>query len=157
MLTTLAYSPGLWFTGDSSVYLGAAYTLVPNAARPMGYSWFLWLLLPFHSVRLVVVVQHLIGLAVAATLYAFMVRRGVRRWIATAAVAVFLLDARTALLEQFLLAEALFTALLVGGMLALCWSRRPGVVACGGAGLLLAAATTTRTVGLPLIGIAVLY
>ncbi|MEH1130406.1 hypothetical protein V6V89_38920, partial [Micromonospora sp. CPCC 206061] len=54
-------------------------------------------------------------------------------------------------------AEALFTALLVGGMLALCWSRRPGVVACGGAGLLLAAATTTRTVGLPLIGIAVLY
>jgi hypothetical protein len=157
LLTMLAYSPGLWFTGDSSVYLRTAYTLVPNVARPLGYSWFLWLMVPFDSVRLIVAVQHLIGLAVAALLYAFMVRRGVRRWIATVAVAVFLLDARTALLEQFLLAEALFTGLLVGGMLALCWSRRPGVVACGGAGLLLAAATTTRTIGLPLIGIAVLY
>ncbi|MCW6008773.1 hypothetical protein K1W54_30150 [Micromonospora sp. CPCC 205371] len=157
LLTMVAYAPGLWFTGDSSVYLGVAHTLVPNAARPMGYSWFLWLLLPLHSVRLIVAVQHLFGLAVAALLYGFMVRRGVRRWIATAAVAVLLLDARTALLEQFLLAEALFTALLVGGMVALCWSRRPGVVVCGGAGLLFAAATTTRTVGLPLIGLAVLY
>lgn len=157
LLTMVAYSPGLWFTGDSSVYVGVANTLVPNVARPMGYSLFLWLLLPFESVRLIVAVQHLIGLAVAVLLYVFMVRRGVRRWVATAAVAVLLLDARTVLLEQFLLAEALFTGLLVGGMVALCWSRRPGVVACGGAGLLFAAATTTRTVGLPLIGLAVLY
>jgi hypothetical protein len=157
LLTMVAYSPGLWFTGDSSVYMGVANTLVPNVARPMGYSWFLWLLLPFDSVRLIVAVQHLIGLAVAALLYVFMVRRGVRRWVATVAVAVLLLDARTVLLEQFLLAEALFTGLLVGGMVALCWSRRPGVVACGGAGLLFAAATTTRTVGLPLIGLVMLY
>lgn len=157
LLTMVAYAPGLWFTGDSSVYVRVADSMVPNVVRPMGYSWFLWLLWPFHSVQLIVAVQHLMGLAVAALLYALMVRRGVRRWIATAAVAVFLLDARTALMEQFLLTEALFTALLVGGMVALCWSRRPGVVACGGAGLLLAAATATRTVGLPLIALAGLY
>jgi hypothetical protein len=157
LVTMLAYAPGLWFSGDSGIYVRSAYSLAPDPARPLGYSIFLWPLVPFHSVRLIVAVQHLIGLAVAVALYVFMWRRGVRRWVATAAVAVFVLDARTAVLEHFLLAETVYTAVLVAGLLTLCWRERPGLLACGAAGLLLAAASVTRTAGLPLIALAGLY
>lgn len=141
LITMLAYAPGLWFSGDSGIYVRSAYSLAPDPARPLGYSIFLRPLLPFHSVRLIVAVQHLIGLAVAVALYVFMWRRGVRRWVATAVVAVFVLDARTAALEHFLLAETVYTAFLVAGLLTLCWRERPGPLACGAAGLLFAAAS----------------
>ena len=43
----------LWFAGDSYVYVGAALRPQPNLSKSTGYSFFLRLLLPFHSFTLV--------------------------------------------------------------------------------------------------------
>ncbi|MFC0534117.1 hypothetical protein [Phytohabitans kaempferiae] len=157
VLVMIAYNPGFWFRGDSNIYVNGAFSHIPNPSRPFGYSFAVWVLSPFHSVRLIVGLQHLLGLAVAALVYAFLRRRSVSRWWATAAVAPILLDARTVLLEHFLLAESLFIALLVCAVIALCWSPRPGWWAVAGAGVLLSAAALTRTIGLPLVGAVVVF
>ncbi|MEJ3744721.1 hypothetical protein WEI85_15670 [Actinomycetes bacterium KLBMP 9797] len=157
LLVMVGYAPGFWFLGDTSVYLEGAYSHVPNQARPWGYSFYLWLMSPFHSVRLIVGIQHLVGLGIAVLMYAFLRRRAVSRLLATVAVAPVLLDARTVALEHFLLAEALFTAMLLTALVLLCWRPRPGWVACAGAGALLAGATVTRTIGLPVALLVGLY
>ncbi|WP_173035917.1 hypothetical protein [Phytohabitans flavus] len=157
VLAMIGYSPGFWFFGDSTIYVNGAYTHVPNPSRPYGYSFVLSVLSPLHSVRLIIGLQHLLGLAVAILMYAFLRRRDLARWLATIAVAPILLDARTVLLEHFLIAESLFIALLVGAVIALCWSERPGWWAAAGGGTLLAAAALTRTIALPLVVVVALY
>ena len=53
LITILGYPGALWFDGDSYVYLGAALRPQPNLSKVTGYSFFLRLLLPFHSLTLV--------------------------------------------------------------------------------------------------------
>ena len=65
LIASIGYPGALWFAGDSYVYLGAALRPQPNLSKSTGYSFFLRLLLPFHSLTLVTAVQHLMGLAVA--------------------------------------------------------------------------------------------
>src|SRR5450756_2598690 len=126
LLASLGYPGALWFAGDSYVYLGAALRPQPNLSKSTGYSLFLRLLLPFHSLTLVTTVQHLMGLAVAVMLYVLLRRNGVSTtWSAVATLPV-LLDGYLIEDEHLIMAESLFTFLLMVAMLLLLW--RPGPV-----------------------------
>ncbi|WP_181871406.1 hypothetical protein [Sphaerisporangium album] len=146
----LGYRPAIWFP-DSYTYVVTAMRPRPDLVRPAGYSMFLRLLEPFHSFGVVVLVQHLIGLATAVLVYHAVVRAGGRRWAGTLAAAPVLLDAYQIELEHLLVSDALFGLLVAGAVVAAL--REPTWRTVCAAGLLLAAATLTRTVGLPLIAL----
>ncbi|WP_062438131.1 hypothetical protein [Herbidospora daliensis] len=144
VLAMVGYPPALWFP-DTYTYVVTAIRPRPDLVRPAGYSFFLRLFEPFHSFGLVVVVQHLLGLATAVLVYAA-IRRKV---LGVVAASVVLLDAYQIQLEHLLVSDTLFLFLVVAAtVLALrpvTWRAALGV------GVLLAAATITRTAGLPLI------
>ncbi|MEV4759476.1 hypothetical protein AB0J86_30890 [Micromonospora sp. NPDC049559] len=156
-LVMLAYRPAFWYQGDSQSYLVLAYRMEPGTIRPYGYSLFLDLFLAFHSVALITAVQHLMGLAVAVAAYALLRRRDVSRLISALAVAPLVFDARTVVLEHFLLAETLFTALLTIGMVALAWNRTPGWLGTLVAAGVFSWAAVTRTIGLVALAVPLLY
>ncbi|MEN3308159.1 MAG: hypothetical protein V7603_4361 [Micromonosporaceae bacterium] len=155
-LAVIAYWPAFWFP-DSYSYLFFAQRLEPDMTRPFGYSAFLLPAVALHHVWPVVIVQHLLGLGIGVAVYAFARDRGVSRGLSAVLTAPLLLDARMVVLEQYLLAETLFTALALAGVMLLTWRKRPGALACAAGGLLLALAALTRTVGLPLLILPLLY
>ncbi|HSV67905.1 MAG TPA: hypothetical protein VLJ59_18655 [Mycobacteriales bacterium] len=155
-VAVLGYWPALWFN-DSFEYVGVALRLQPYPIRPDGYSFYLRALEPLHSFRLVVITQHLMGLGVAVLLYALLRRWGVPGWLATLGSLPQLLDVHQVQLESLILSDTLFTALLVAAVTLLGWRARPSWRLAGAAGLLLALATLTRSVGLPLLLLAGLY
>jgi hypothetical protein len=157
ILVMIAYPRAFWIQGDSQEYLGTADFHTAGSTRPSGYGVFLAVLQPFGSVRFMVGVQHLIGVAIGVAGYVFLCRRGVPRVIAAIAIAPILLDGRTVTLEHFLLSETFFTALLVAGCLVLLWRDRPGIVDCAVIGLLFAGAALTRSVGAFLLVLPALY
>jgi hypothetical protein len=120
------------------------------ARKTVGYSFFLRALLPLHSLILVSLVQHLMGLTVAVLLYVLMRRAGVTRGWAALATAPVLLDGTEIELEHMVMAETLFTFLAVAAVTLLLWRPRPSWQACLLAGLLTGYAVTVRTEGLPL-------
>jgi Dolichyl-phosphate-mannose-protein mannosyltransferase len=148
LLAILGYPGALWFAGDSYVYLGAALRPQPNLSKSTGYSFFLRALLPFHSLTLVTVVQHLMGLAVAVMIYALLRRNGVSKLWSTAATLPVLLDGYLIEDEHLIMAETLFTFLLMVAMLLILWPR--GQVSWWTAliaGLLVGYAVDVRTEG----------
>jgi hypothetical protein len=156
VLAVIAYWPAFWFP-DSYSYLVFAQRLEPDMTRPFGYSAFLVPAVALHRVWPVILAQHLMGLGVAVAVYALARRRGLSGGLAALLAAPLLLDARTIVLEQYLLTETLFTALCVAGVLLLTWRDRPGWRACAVGGLLLAVAAVTRSVGVPLVALPLLY
>ncbi|MEU4228759.1 hypothetical protein AB0F17_31075 [Nonomuraea sp. NPDC026600] len=144
VVTMLGYRPALWFP-DSYTYVVTVFHPRPDLVRPAGYSAFMKALEPFHSFGAITAVQHLLGLATGVLVY-WCARRA-PRWVATLATVPVLLDAYQIELEHLLVSDALFMFLVVAAI-ALTLADRPVVIAVG---LLLAAATLTRTVGQPLI------
>jgi hypothetical protein len=157
LLVILAYNPALWYQNDSQSYLQLAYSHDPGTVRPYGYSFFLSLLLDLHSVRRIIVIQHVIGLAMIVAGYVFLQRRGVSRLVSALAVTPLLFDARTVAIEHFLLAETLFTTLVVVGMLALTWRQTPGWLGILVAGGAFSWAALTRSIGLVALAVPLLY
>jgi 4-amino-4-deoxy-L-arabinose transferase-like glycosyltransferase len=158
VVVMVAYTPFFWFT-DTHGYLLAAREGVPGAARPFAYPAFLWLFehLGF-GLRAIVAVQHLLVLGVAALLYVFLVRRGVTRWIAALAAAPLALSPLLVNIEHHLLSDPVFIGLYTGAALLLVWRDRvPPLWACGLAGVLTAAATLTRQVGVVMVTLVVGY
>ena len=151
LLAMLGYPGALWFAGDSYVYLGAALRLRPDLSKTTGYSLFLRALEPAHSLTLVTGVQHLMGLAVAVMIYLLARRSGVsKRWSAVATLPV-LLDGFEIEDEHMVMAEALFTFLVMAAVLLILWrSRVPWFVALL-AGLLAGYAVDVRSEGLPVL------
>lgn len=156
VLLHLAY-PHAFFLNDSRRYVVDAAGWAPNPIRPFGYSLFLKPLLPHMPLIVVAALQHLMALGLIAAGYAFLVRRNVRRPLAAVALAPLALDPRELLLEHFILAETLFVALAGAGLLALTWHRAVNLRLAAAAGLLLAGAALTRSVGLPLLLLTVAY
>ena len=151
----LGYRPALWFN-DGYDYVQIALHPFPHPVRPAGYGLFLWLLRPFHSLELVVAVQHLLGLATGLLVYLLLTRRGLPRPGAALAAAPVLLDGGIIELESLVLSDTLFLFLTIAGLTALLWpGRRTGPVIAAGA--LLAAATLTRTIGLPVLLLALMW
>jgi hypothetical protein len=149
VLVVLAYNPFFWFT-DTPGYLKGAEVLRPNGARPWGYSAFLLVFqhLGF-GLRELVFLQHLLVLGLGALLYAFLVHRGVARWLAAIAIVPLALSPLVVNIEHHLLSDPLFILLYTGAAVTLAWSdTRPATYLCALAGFLAAWAALTRQVAL---------
>jgi hypothetical protein len=154
---SVAYWPALELHADSYDYLSLAHSLTPGVWHPSGYPLLLALLSLARSIGLVVILQHLMGLAMGVIVYMLTLRLGARRWLAALAALPVLLDAYQVDLEQYVLAETLTDLLLLGGVAALLWREDVGAKRAAAVGLLLAAAALTRTATLPVLAVAVLY
>jgi len=151
LVAMLGYPGALWFSGDSYVYLGAALRPRPDLSKTTGYSLFLRALEPFHSLTLVTGVQHLMGLGVAVMIYLLLRRNGVSpRW-ATVATLPVLLDGFEIQVEHMVMAEALFTFLVMLAMLLILWRDRVSWPVALLAGLLAGYAVDVRSEGLPVL------
>jgi hypothetical protein len=151
LLALLGYPGALFFAGDSYVYLGAALRLRPDQSKTTGYSLFLRMLEPFHSLTLVAAAQHLMGLGVAVMIYLLLRRAGVSARWSTAATLPVLLDGFEIEDEHMVMAEALFTFLIMAAMLLILWRPRVSWPAALLAGLLAGYAVTVRSEGLPVL------
>jgi hypothetical protein len=147
LITILGYPGALWFWGDSFVYLGASLRPQPNLSKATGYSFFLRALLPFHSLTLVVTIQHLMGLAVAVMIYVLLRRNGVSKLWSAVATLPQLLDGYIIEDEHMIMTETLFTFLLMIAMLMLLWKPRPVWWKMLVAGLVTGCAALVRTDG----------
>jgi len=152
VLALIAYHPALIYV-DSLKYL---YGLYPGS-EPLGYTALLRTVLLAGDLGAVAVVQHLLGLAVAVALYAVLLRRGAAPWLAALAVAPVLLDAYQIQMEQMIMPEALFEAIVVTGLVVLLWRPAVSVPAAVAAGLVLGASASVKQIGLVLIIPAVAY
>jgi hypothetical protein len=167
VLAELAYRPALLYI-DTMKYLYNAYP----GADPVGYKAPLKAILAVGDLSTVAAVQHLLGLAIAVTIYLTLLRRGTPRWLAALATAPVLLDAYQVQIEQTIMPDVWFEALLVAGIALLLipavgpaqadpgtasrrWRR--GLAAVIIAGLVLGASATIRQVGEVLLLPGLLY
>jgi hypothetical protein len=142
VLSQLAYRPALLYI-DSVKYL---YNAWPGT-DPVGYKVPLKFILLFGNLTAVAAIQHLLGLAMAVTLYLVLLRRGCPRWLAALAIAPVLLDAYQLQMEQTIMPDVWFEALIVAGLALLLWRPRPGLLTVLAAGLILGSSATLRQVG----------
>ncbi len=143
---------GALLTPDSNDYLADTVgKVMPGLVRPSGYPFMLWLLEPFHSLAVVVAVQHGMGLALGVAGYALLRRLGLPGWGATLAMVPVLLSAYALQLEHFLLSDTLYALLVMLAVVLMAWWPVPPVWACALAGLLLAGAALARSEGVPLL------
>ncbi len=163
VLAELAYQPALIYI-DTEKYLYNGYP----GADPVGYKAPLALLLAVGNLQLVAAVQHLLGLAIAATIYLLLIRLGTPRWLAAIGALPILLDAYQVQIEQTIMPDVWFEALIVAAI-AVLLIRRPAAEGTNGhrlpvglryaiaAGLILGMAATVRQVGEILLLPALLY
>jgi hypothetical protein len=150
-LVQLAYRPALFYQ-DTTRYLYHA-----DGNDPVGYRVPLRAILFVGNLDTVPLVQHLLGIGMAIALYCLLLRRGVARWLAALAIAPVLLDAYQLQLEQMIMPDVFFEALIVAGLVVLLW--RPTVTwrIALAAGLVLGAAVPIRQVGEVLVLPALCY
>lgn len=156
VITQLAYQPAMLYI-DSFRYL-SHLSLDPGGLDPIGYSVILIPLLQVGRVfgiglALVAAIQHLLGLAMAVALYALVLRLGGRRWLGALITLPVLLDAYQLQIEQNIMSEPWFQAILVAAMWLLVGRRRttasgPGLPQVLVADGLIAATVPVRTIGI---------
>jgi hypothetical protein len=157
VLSMLAYQPAMLFRLDTFDYLWGATHVSPNPINPSGYSLFLWLLKPFHSLVLVTAVQHVLGLIIAVIVYALLRRRGLPSWGATLAALPVLFDSGELLLEQLIMADLLALVLMVAAFVILLWERKPSARRSAVAGLLMGISVTVRPTTIAFIVLIAVY
>ena len=157
VLAQVAYRPALLFI-DSFRYL-ANLNFDPTRSEPVGYPVIVLrpMLSVFGNLASVVALQHLLGLCMGVALYWVLLRRGSRPWLAALATMPILLDAYQIQIEQNILSEVLFEALILATVVLLLWVPRPGLWALVAAGVLLGVAVTVRIVAFPLVVPAALF
>jgi hypothetical protein len=166
VLTVVSFRPALFYI-DTIRYL---YNSGGN--DPVGYRLPLKIILAVGGFNAVAIVQHLLGLAMAVALYFLLVRAGTARWLAAIAAAPVLLDAYQIQMEQMILPDVWFEALIVAGIAVLLTtgllttgllttgplsSEKPRLRAVIGAGLVFGISATFRQVGEILIVPALAY
>jgi len=152
LIAQLAYRPALLYI-DSVKYL---YNGWPGT-DPVGYKIPLKVILLFGNLETVAAVQHLLGLGMAVTIYVVLLRRGTARWLAALATAPLLLDAYQLQIEQTIMPDVWFEALIVVGLALLLWRPRPTLWVLVAAGLALGASATIRQIGEILVLPALIY
>ncbi len=154
--TMVAYSPALWFQGDSGTYIRNSQAW-PELTSRWTYPWLIKAFEWTGTFATLTAVQHAAGLALGIATYLLLRRRlGTPGWVATLAAAPILLDARQLTLEQYLLTETLFTTALATAALVLTWTELPGPIAGFGAGLAVAVGMATRPTGVVAVGVLLL-
>lgn len=148
VVVMLGYPPALWFP-DSLPYIQAAMPLATYAIRPMGYSFLLLALEPFHGIVIVTAVQHAMGLAMGVLVYVLLRRRyGLPSWAATLAAVPPLMSAYGLEIEHFVLSDTFFALLITIAIVLVLWRPVPAVWMCAVAGLLVGASAVVRSQGM---------
>jgi len=142
VLTQITYRPALLYT-DSTKYLLGAYP----GSDPPGYQVAIKPLVALFNLSPIAAIQHLLGLGMAVALYLVLLRRGVPRWLSALATAPVLLDAYQLQIEQNVMPDVMFEALIVTGLVALLWRTAPSRWLIAAAGLALGASATARQIG----------
>ena len=151
LVAMIGFQPAVLFRLDTYDYLWGAVHVSPNVVNPSGYSLFLWLLRPFHSLALVAALQHVIGLGVATMVYALVRRYGLPDWGATLAAAPVLFDPAQILVEQLSWPTCWRMALMVGAFAVLLLRKAPSLRQVVVAGLMMGVSVTIRPTTLPLV------
>src|SRR6516162_7841445 len=151
VLTQFAYRPALFYI-DTTRYLYNA-----EGMDPVGYKGPLRAILLVANFNAVAAVQHLLGLAMAVVIYLLLLRRGVSRWLAALAIAPVLLDAYQLQIEQMVMPDVWFEALIVAGLAILLWAPEPGWRRAVAAGVVLGTSATVAQVGEVMALPAVIY
>ena len=146
VLAQIAYHPAIIYI-DTLKYL---YDSWPGS-DPVGYKVPLKLILLVGDLGTVEVVQHVLGIAIAVTLYVVMLRRGLPRWLSALAIAPVLLDAYQVQVESMIMPDIWFEALVVAGLAVLLWRPVPSMRLALIGGALLGASTGIRQIGEVLI------
>jgi hypothetical protein len=157
IMAQVAYQPAILYY-DSPFYVRNAYRLDPGGRDPLGYPLAVRILLDgFHDLAALSMFNHLLGLSIAGLIYAVLLRRGVRPWIAALATVPVLLDGFQLLIEQMVMSEPLVQFFVVLGIALLLWRRRPDLVTAAAAGLSFACAALTRSIGQSLVVVGLLF
>jgi hypothetical protein len=157
IMAQVAYRPAILYF-DSPGYIHSSYQLNPVGRDPLGFLVVVRLLLgAFHDLAALAAFNHLLGLSIAGLIYAVLLRRGVKPWMAALATLPVLLDGFQLLIEQMVMSEPLFQFFLVLGIALLLWHRRPTLITAAGGGASFAGAALTRYVGLWLVLAGLLY
>jgi hypothetical protein len=151
VVAMLGFQPVILFRMDSYDYLWGAVHVSPDLVNPSGYSLFLWLLRPLHSLVLIAALQHLMGLGIAAMVYAVLRRYGLPAWGATLAAAPALFEPALVLVETLVMADLLAMMLMVAGLAVLLMRDTPSVARSATAGLLMGLSAIVRPTTLPLV------
>ena len=152
VLAQVAYRPALFYI-DTTRYL---YNVAPGM-DPLGYKGVLRAVAFVGGLGAVAAVQHLLGLAMAVVIYLLLLRRGTPRWLAALATAPVLLDAYQLQIEQTLMPDVWFEALIVAGLAILLWRPETSWRRAVAAGVVLGASATFAQVGEALLLPAVIY
>jgi hypothetical protein len=151
VMAQVAYQPVILYY-DSPRYVHHFYWLNPAGPDPLGYLVTGRILMTaFHDLTVLAVFNHLLGLGMAGLIYAVLLRRGVKPWMAALAAGPVLLDGLQLLIEQMVMSESLFLFFVVLGIALLLWRPRPNPLTAAAAGVSFAAAGLTRYVGLSLV------
>jgi len=154
LLLLLGWQPALFGWPDAASYIGVSHgELFGNELRPAGYPIFLKLLYGVSpTLLLVVVVQHVLGLASAVLLYLAVARTGVPRVLGLVPAAILALGGDGIFLEHAPISESLFIFLVAATLYSAVRALEGhGLVWPLLAGATLATAATVRVVALPLV------
>ncbi len=156
---TARWRPAFVNYSDTGIYIQDAYSGgFADPLRVVGYGIFL---IPLHWITphmlLVVLVQHVMGLATAALLYLTLRRVGAPWPVALIPAAAILLGGTQIFLEHSILSEALFTFLLALALYAAARSAGGPVAWAAVAGVCVGLGATVRGVGTALLAIVPLW
>jgi hypothetical protein len=151
VLAEVSYRPALFYI-DSQRYLTNS-----DGMDPVGYKGPLRVIALLGTFAAVPAVQHLLGLAIAVAIYLILLRRGVSRWLGALAIAPVLLDAYQLQIEQTVMPDTWFEALIVAGIVILLWRPVTSWRAVVAGGLALGTSAIVAQVGEALIVPAVIY
>ena len=140
IITQLAYRPALLYIDSPKYLLDGLQKYDPQGYRVLMIEPLTWI----GNLALVAGAQHLLGLAMAVTVYVVLLRRGAPRWAAALAAAPVLLDAYQLQMEQTIMPDVLFEALIVAGLAILAWKPRPSLIAVEAAAFILGTSATVR-------------
>jgi hypothetical protein len=152
VLAQFAYRPVLFYI-DTTRYL---YNDAPGM-DPVGYKGPLRAILAVANFNTVAAIQHLLGLAMAVGIYVLLLRRGIPRWLAALAMAPLLLDAYQIQIEQTVMPDTWFEALILAGLAILLLRPSPGWRAVAAGGLVLGTSAIFAQVGEALLPAVLLY
>jgi hypothetical protein len=156
VLVLLAFRPIMWFGGDSASYLATGLHLIPDLSRAGGYGFMWWLLRPLHSVAVVAVLQHVMGLVIGVLSYLLGRRYGLPAWAATLTAGPVFFDAYELQLESDAVPDIPFGLLVFIALYLLLRTpgeRRPARI--GGAAFALGVTAIIWPVGLALLAVLV--